>query len=59
MEIVNVHNQLGNESTAIHWHGLYQKGTATLDGPAGLTQCAIPLGGNQTYSFNVSLIFLS
>jgi iron transport multicopper oxidase len=57
--VVNVQNQLGNESTALHWHGLYQKGTAAMDGSVGLTQCAIPPGGSQTYSINVSLAFPS
>jgi iron transport multicopper oxidase len=57
--VVNVQNQLGNQSTALHWHGLYQKGTAAMDGPVGLTQCAIPPGGSQTYNFNVSLAFPS
>jgi hypothetical protein len=53
--VVNVQNQLGNQSTALHWHGLYQHGTAAMDGPVGITQCAIPPGGSQTYSFTVSL----
>jgi iron transport multicopper oxidase len=53
--IVNVRNQLGNQSTAFHWHGLYQKGTAAMDGPVGVTQCAIPPGGSQTYSFKVCI----
>jgi iron transport multicopper oxidase len=57
--VVNVQNQLGNQSTALHWHGLYQNGTAAMDGPVGLTQCAIPPGGSQTYSFKVSLFFPS
>jgi iron transport multicopper oxidase len=57
--VVNVHNQLGNQSTALHWHGLYQNGTAAMDGPVGLTQCAIPPGGSQTYSFTVRLFFQS
>ena len=51
--IVNVMNQLGNQSTAIHWHGLYQKGSTAMDGPVGLTQCAIPPGQSQTYKFQV------
>jgi iron transport multicopper oxidase len=57
--VVNVHNQLGNQSTGLHWHGLYQNGTAAMDGPVGLTQCAIPPGGSQTYSFTVRLFFQS
>lgn len=51
--VVNVVNQLGNQSTALHWHGLYQKGSNAMDGPVGLTQCAIPPGQSQTYQFQV------
>ena len=33
--VVTVRNQLGNETTSVHWHGLYQNGTAHMDGPPG------------------------
>jgi iron transport multicopper oxidase len=32
--VVNVNNQLGNQSTTIHFHGLFMNGTAHMDGPA-------------------------
>jgi iron transport multicopper oxidase len=51
--IVNVNNQLGNESTSLHFHGLYQNGTTHMDGPIGVTQCAIAPGGSFTYNFTV------
>jgi iron transport multicopper oxidase len=52
--VVNVINQLGNQSTSLHFHGLFQNGTNAMDGPAGVTQCAIPAGASFTYNFTVS-----
>ncbi|MCJ1284050.1 hypothetical protein MMC26_003381 [Xylographa opegraphella] len=52
--IVNVNNQLGNQSTSIHWHGLYQQGSNAMDGPVGVTQCAIPPGESYTYEFTIN-----
>ncbi|KAK5054017.1 hypothetical protein LTR84_001979 [Exophiala bonariae] len=51
--IVNVKNDLGNESTSLHWHGLYQNGTNHMDGVAQGTQCQIAPGASFTYSFTV------
>lgn len=51
--IVNVVNDLGNQSTGFHFHGLYQNGTADMDGPVRVTQCPIPPGGSFTYNFEV------
>lgn len=42
--IVNVKNSLHNETTSIHFHGIYQLGTNEMDGPAMVTQCPIPPG---------------
>lgn len=47
-------NGLGNRTTSIHWHGLYQNGTSYADGPPGVNQCQIPIGGSVTYNFTVS-----
>jgi Multicopper oxidase len=33
--VVTVNNKLGNESTTIHWHGLFQVGNNNNDGPPG------------------------
>lgn len=51
--IVNVKNSLGNETTSLHFHGLYQNGTNHMDGPVGVTQCEIPPGSSFTYNFTV------
>lgn len=52
--IVNVDNQLGNQSTTLHFHGIFQNGSASMDGPAQVSQCGIPAGGKFTYNFTVS-----
>ena len=51
--IVTVHNGLGNESTGLHWHGLFQNGTNEMDGAVWVTQCPIPPGATFTYNFTV------
>ena len=52
--IINVHNNLGNQSTSLHFHGLFMNGTGHMDGPTEVTQCPIPPGGSFTYDFKVS-----
>ncbi|KAI9337775.1 Cupredoxin [Obelidium mucronatum] len=42
-----------NVSTAIHWHGMYQKGTPWMDGSSMVTQCPIGPGDTYVYQFNV------
>jgi iron transport multicopper oxidase len=53
--IINVHNGLGNETTSIHYHGIFQNGTTDMDGAAQVTQCAIQPGGSFTYNFTVCI----
>lgn len=54
---VTVHNQISNppEGTALHWHGLLQKGTQFMDGVPGVSQCPIPPNGTFTYTFTADL----
>jgi len=47
---VTVRNQL-NESTAVHFHGILQRGTPAMDGVPFGTQCPIAPGENFTYRF--------
>lgn len=51
---VVVHNNLPEESTTIHWHGIDQRNSNWMDGVTGVTQCGIPPGQSFTYAFNVS-----
>ncbi|KAI3401567.1 hypothetical protein diail_10168 [Diaporthe ilicicola] len=48
--VVNVVNEAKN-STAIHWHGLFQNGTNWNDGTVGVTQCPIAPGRSYRYEF--------
>ncbi|KAI9877321.1 MAG: hypothetical protein M1830_004251 [Pleopsidium flavum] len=54
--VVNVNNQLGNQSTSLHFHGLYMNGTTHMDGAVGVSQCSIPPGASFTYEFMVSYL---
>ncbi|KAI0406374.1 Cupredoxin [Xylaria palmicola] len=51
--VVHVTNQLGNQSTSLHFHGLFMNGTAHMDGPAQVSQCSIPPGASFTYNFTI------
>lgn len=51
--IVNVVNNLGDQSTGLHFHGLFQRGTPHMDGPVGVTQCPIAPGASFRYDFKV------
>ncbi|RVX74447.1 hypothetical protein B0A52_01573 [Exophiala mesophila] len=51
--VVNAHNGLGDRSTSLHFHGLYQNGTTHMDGAVGVSQCAIPPGSSMVYNFTI------
>lgn len=51
---VVVNNQLANQSTTMHWHGIDQENSVWMDGVQGVTQCGIPPGQSFTYDFTVS-----
>ncbi|EJD50994.1 multicopper oxidase [Auricularia subglabra TFB-10046 SS5] len=50
--VVRVMNRATN-ATAIHWHGLFQRGTPFYDGTHGITQCGIPPGQGLVYNFTL------
>ncbi|KAF4637511.1 hypothetical protein G7Y89_g556 [Cudoniella acicularis] len=52
--VVKVNNQLGNQSTSLHFHGLFQNGSTSMDGPSQVSQCPIPSGSQFTYNFTVN-----
>ncbi|KAK2624309.1 hypothetical protein QTJ16_006259 [Diplocarpon rosae] len=52
--VVNVNNQLGNQTTSLHFHGLFHNGTNAMDGPAYVTQCPIQPGSSFTYNFTAA-----
>ncbi|KAK3378566.1 multicopper oxidase like protein [Podospora didyma] len=51
--IVNLNNKLNNQTTGLHFHGISQKGTEEMDGPAGVVQCPVPPGSSFKYQFVV------
>ena len=53
--VINVLNQLVNQSTSLHFHGLYMNGSTHMDGPVGVTQCGITPGERFKYDFVVCL----
>lgn len=52
---VEVHNQLGDEGSSIHWHGLRQSQTPWMDGVPSLSQCPIAPGASFTYRFQAEV----
>ncbi|PNP42584.1 hypothetical protein TGAMA5MH_05325 [Trichoderma gamsii] len=40
-------------ATSIHFHGLFQNGTNSMDGAVGITQCPIAPNSSFTYEFQV------
>jgi FtsP/CotA-like multicopper oxidase with cupredoxin domain len=52
---VKVTNQLTDEGTSIHWHGILQKGTPWYDGVPSVSQCPIAPGQSFTYRFRADL----
>jgi len=53
--VVNMYNGLGDQSTSLHFHGLFQNGTSFMDGPATVTQCPVPPGHSLVYNFTVCI----
>jgi iron transport multicopper oxidase len=49
--VINLNNKLGNQTTGLHFHGINQIPTADMDGPSGVTQCAIAPDSSVKYQF--------
>jgi iron transport multicopper oxidase len=54
--LVNAHNNLGNQTTSLHFHGLFMNGSNHMDGPSQVTQCPIPPGSSFLYNFTVCFV---
>ncbi|KAI1376013.1 putative ferroxidase [Hypoxylon crocopeplum] len=52
--VVQATNHLGNQTTSLHFHGLFMNGTTQMDGPSQVSQCAIAPGSSFTYNFTVN-----
>jgi len=46
-------NGLGNTTTSLHFHGIFQNHTNNMDGPVAVTQCPIPPGETMLYNFTL------
>jgi FtsP/CotA-like multicopper oxidase with cupredoxin domain len=51
---VTVANNLPNNGTSIHWHGIRQLNTNQMDGTSGITECPIPPGQSKVYTFKAT-----
>ncbi|EMC93672.1 carbohydrate-binding module family 20 protein [Baudoinia panamericana UAMH 10762] len=51
---VTVANQLPDNGTSIHWHGLRQFQSNSQDGVPGVTECPIAPGQSRTYTFQAT-----
>ncbi|KAK1996878.1 multicopper oxidase [Colletotrichum falcatum] len=51
---IHVHNQLQNNGTSFHWHGMHLRGYNDQDGVNGVTECPIPPGQSRTYEFKLT-----
>ncbi|KAF2453738.1 multicopper oxidase-domain-containing protein [Lineolata rhizophorae] len=52
--VINVYNELENNGTTIHWHGIRQNFTNEQDGVPSITQCPIAPGESYTYRWRAS-----
>ncbi|KAB8337263.1 hypothetical protein FH972_021565 [Carpinus fangiana] len=48
---VTIRNKMQDNGTSIHWHGIRQLKSVTMDGVNGITECPLAPGQAQTYSF--------
>lgn len=53
--VIDVYNDLGNQSTGLHWHGLHMYMEGYMDGATGTTQCPIPPGQHMRYEVDVCI----
>ncbi|KAF8588331.1 multicopper oxidase, partial [Ramaria rubella] len=51
--LLRVRNEIEKEGTAIHFHGIRQLGSNSMDGAPGLTQC--PIQPNHTFLYNFTI----
>ncbi|KAK6441383.1 hypothetical protein LTR95_002381 [Oleoguttula sp. CCFEE 5521] len=49
--VVHVTNEMQNNGTALHFHGMRQYYTNEMDGVPSITQCALAPGQSMTYKF--------
>ncbi|CAK7198437.1 hypothetical protein SEUCBS139899_001098 [Sporothrix eucalyptigena] len=50
---IHVINNLSDNGTSVHWHGIRQLNSSEMDGVPGVTQCPIAPGDTMTYSYRL------
>ncbi|KAK6458331.1 iron transport multicopper oxidase FET3 precursor [Scheffersomyces xylosifermentans] len=57
-DVINLYliNGFNNSNTTLHFHGLFQEGSAQMDGPPMVTQCPIPPGETFLYNFTITQV---
>ena len=53
--VINLKNDLKTQYTSLHFHGLFQQGTNSMDGPPGVVSCEVAPGESFTYDFMVRI----
>lgn len=48
---ITVTNQMQDNGTSIHWHGIRQLNSCGSDGVNGITECPLAPGQTKTYTF--------
>ncbi|KAF2103704.1 putative multicopper oxidase, type 1 [Rhizodiscina lignyota] len=51
---VTVKNEMQDNGTSIHWHGIRQLNSNTQDGVNGITECPLAPGDSKTYTFKAT-----
>lgn len=52
--VINVKNNLQDNGTGIHWHGVRQLNSCQQDGVPGITECPIAPGKTRQYRFQAT-----
>ncbi|OTB00267.1 putative multicopper oxidase [Hypoxylon sp. CI-4A] len=52
---ITINNNISDEGTSIHWHGMLQQESPWMDGVPGVAQCPIAPGSSYTYKFKPDL----
>ncbi|KAL0260860.1 laccase, multicopper oxidase, benzenediol:oxygen oxidorectuctase [Diplodia seriata] len=51
---ITVVNNMQDNGTSFHWHGIRQLNSCQMDGANGVTECPIPPGKSFTYKFHAT-----
>ncbi|XP_017770699.1 PREDICTED: laccase-like [Nicrophorus vespilloides] len=49
--VVDFYNEINDDATSVHWHGMHQRNTNWMDGVGGVTQCPVTPNALFRYDF--------